>query len=201
MAIMALDHIHCNECEYMSPHLKILHSIYSAFLNSTVGLLGGLIASGQVMMAIPYSPGLGTKQMMWLANCGMIGLVVAPVGIFGGAIALRAAWYTADCCSLVNLISTRDKSIIGGLSTVAMCAPSDKFLNWGGPLGIGLGGNSSARITFQCFARIPVLGSHSGAWLVPVLGSESILYPFPAPGSVPVLYSIQSQSIYTGYRP
>lgn len=30
--------------------------------------------------------------------------------------------------------------IIGGLSTVAVCAPSDKFLNWAGPLGIGLGG-------------------------------------------------------------
>lgn len=30
--------------------------------------------------------------------------------------------------------------IVGGLSTVAVCAPSDKFLNWAGPLGIGLGG-------------------------------------------------------------
>lgn len=47
------------------------------------------------MMAIPYSPGIGAKQMMWLVNCGMIGLVVAPVGVLGGAIAIRAAWYTA----------------------------------------------------------------------------------------------------------
>ena len=29
--------------------------------------------------------------------------------------------------------------IISGLSTVAMCAPSEKFLNMGGPLAIGLG--------------------------------------------------------------
>jgi hypothetical protein len=38
---------------------------------------------------------------------------------------LRAAWYTAG--------------IVGGLSTVAMCAPSEKFLNMGGPLAVGFG--------------------------------------------------------------
>jgi FtsH-binding integral membrane protein len=38
---------------------------------------------------------------------------------------MRAAWYTAG--------------IVGGLSTVAICAPSEKFLNMGGPLAIGLG--------------------------------------------------------------
>ncbi|XP_050687969.1 growth hormone-inducible transmembrane protein-like isoform X3 [Eriocheir sinensis] len=93
---------------------------------STVGILVGLVGTGQAMMSIPYSPGLGAKQMMWLVNCGMLGLAIAPIGALGGAIAIRAAWYTAG--------------IIGGLSTVAVCAPSDKFLNWAGPLGIGLGG-------------------------------------------------------------
>jgi hypothetical protein len=29
--------------------------------------------------------------------------------------------------------------IVGGLSTVAVCAPSEKFLNMGGPLAIGFG--------------------------------------------------------------
>jgi hypothetical protein len=29
--------------------------------------------------------------------------------------------------------------VVGGLSTVAACAPSDKFLNMGGPLAIGFG--------------------------------------------------------------
>ncbi|KAG7172584.1 Growth hormone-inducible transmembrane protein-like [Homarus americanus] len=89
---------------------------------STVGLLVGAMGTGYAMMSIPYSPGLGAKQMMWLVNCGVLGLIVAPIGALGGAIAIRAAWYTA------------------GLSTVAACAPSDKFLNWAGPLGIGLGG-------------------------------------------------------------
>ncbi|KAK3857962.1 hypothetical protein Pcinc_035819 [Petrolisthes cinctipes] len=93
---------------------------------STVGVLVGMVGTGTAMQSIPYSPGLGTKQLLWLANCGMIALAVAPVGFLGGAIAVRAGWYTAG--------------IIGGLSTVAACAPSDKFLNWAGPLGIGLGG-------------------------------------------------------------
>lgn len=29
--------------------------------------------------------------------------------------------------------------LIVGLSSIAVCAPSDKFLNWGAPLGMGLG--------------------------------------------------------------
>ena len=29
--------------------------------------------------------------------------------------------------------------VVGGLSTVAVCAPSEKFLNMGGPLAIGFG--------------------------------------------------------------
>lgn len=43
----------------------------------------------------------------------------------GGPILLRAAIYTAG--------------IAGGLSTVAVCAPSEKFLYMGGPLAMGLG--------------------------------------------------------------
>lgn len=54
-----------------------------------------------------------------------MGAVVAPLTILGGPLLVRAAWYTAG--------------IVGGLSTVAMCAPSEKFLNMGAPLGVGLG--------------------------------------------------------------
>lgn len=56
---------------------------------------------------------------------GVMGAVVAPLAFLGGPLLIRAAWYTAG--------------IVGGLSTVAMCAPSEKFLNMGGPLGIGFG--------------------------------------------------------------
>lgn len=50
---------------------------------------------------------------------------MAPLSFVGGPILLRAALYTAG--------------VVGGLSTVAVCAPSDKFLYMGGPLAMGLG--------------------------------------------------------------
>ena len=77
---------------------------------------------------------------------GVMGAVVAPLTILGGPLLLRAAWYTAG--------------IVGGLSTVAMCAPSEKFLNMGAPLGVGLG------VVF-----VSSLGSmflHLPLWLVPL---------------------------------
>merc|ERR1719391_1694277 len=84
-----------------------------------------MIGSGVALHAVPYTEGVGVKQGLWLLNSAILGLAVAPVGILGGAIAMRAAWYTAG--------------IIGGLSAVAVCAPSDKFLYMGGPLAMGLG--------------------------------------------------------------
>jgi len=56
---------------------------------------------------------------------GVMGAVIAPITLLGGPLVMRAAWYTAG--------------IVGGLSTVAMCAPSEKFLNMGGPLAVGFG--------------------------------------------------------------
>lgn len=60
-----------------------------------------------------------------LKSQGVMGAVIAPLTLLGGPLMLRAAWYTAG--------------IVGGLSTVAMCAPSEKFLNMGGPLAVGFG--------------------------------------------------------------
>lgn len=42
-----------------------------------------------------------------------------------GPLAARAAMYTAG--------------VVGGLTLTAACAPSEKFLYWGGPLSLGLG--------------------------------------------------------------
>jgi len=87
--------------------------------------IAAMIGSGMVARSIPYQEAPSAKQMAWLVHCAVIGAVVAPVCLMGGAIVTRAAWYTAG--------------MVGGLSTVAACAPSDKFLNWGGPLAMGLG--------------------------------------------------------------
>ncbi|KAK3608291.1 hypothetical protein CHS0354_007325 [Potamilus streckersoni] len=84
-----------------------------------------MIGSGSVCHSIPYKSGFGAKQLAWLAHAGILGAVVAPITFLGGPILVRAAWYTVG--------------VIGGLSTIAMCAPSEKFLNMAGPLACGLG--------------------------------------------------------------
>jgi len=63
--------------------------------------------------------------LAWILHSGLIGAIIAPVTLLGGPIVLKAAWYTAG--------------IVGGLSLIAATAPSEKFLNMGGPLAIGMG--------------------------------------------------------------
>jgi len=92
---------------------------------SIIVSMAAMIGSGMIARSIPYQEGFGTKQLAWAAHCGVLGAVIAPLSIVGGPLLLRAAWYTAG--------------IIAGLSAVAVCAPSDKFLYMGGPLAIGLG--------------------------------------------------------------
>lgn len=94
--------------------------------------MAAVIVSSMVVHAIDYSPGFGPKQMAFVAHTAMIGAILAPLAFVGGPVLIRAALYTAG--------------IAGGLSTIAACAPSEKFLNWGAPLAIGLGGVFAANI-------------------------------------------------------
>ena len=87
--------------------------------------MGAMIGTGIIAQSIPYKEGFGTKQMAWALHCAVVGTVIAPLCMLGGPLMLRAASYTAG--------------IVGALSAVAVCAPSDRFLNMGGPLAIGLG--------------------------------------------------------------
>ncbi|XP_074856196.1 growth hormone-inducible transmembrane protein [Carettochelys insculpta] len=84
-----------------------------------------MIGAGMLVRSISYEGNPGAKHLAWMLHAGVMGAVVAPLTLLGGPLLIRAAWYTAG--------------IVGGLSTVAMCAPSEKFLNMGGPLGVGLG--------------------------------------------------------------
>jgi len=96
--------------------------------NSWVSLIctiGAMMGSGYIAQSIPYQEGFGAKQIAWLVHSGVIGAVIAPLTLLGGPLMIRAAVYTAG--------------VVGGLSTLAMCAPSEKFLNMGGPLAMGLG--------------------------------------------------------------
>ena len=84
-----------------------------------------MIGSGMVCRSIPYKEGFGSKQIAWMVHSGVIGAVIAPLTLMGGPLVIRAAAYTAG--------------VVGGLSALAVCAPSDKFLNMGGPLAMGFG--------------------------------------------------------------
>jgi len=153
---------------------------------STVGLLACLVGTGQIMMSIPYEPGFGTKQMMWLANCAMLGLVAAPIGALGGTIMIRAGWYTAG--------------IVGGLSTVAMCAPSDKFLTWGAPLGLGLGGVFVASIGSAFLPPTSALGL--GLYSISLYGGLLLFSGFLLYDTQKIIRKAESHPVaYYGVRP
>uniref|UniRef100_A0A0K8TSG9 Putative growth hormone-induced protein n=1 Tax=Tabanus bromius TaxID=304241 RepID=A0A0K8TSG9_TABBR len=104
---------------------QLLNLVSKNGFMSILATVGLMIGSGMVAQSIPYKSGIGTKQLAWATHCAIVGAVVAPLCFLGGPILTRAAWYTAG--------------VVGGLSTVAACAPSDKFLYMGGPLAIGLG--------------------------------------------------------------
>lgn len=84
-----------------------------------------MIGAGMLVRSISYDQSPLPKHLAWMLHAGVMGAVVAPLTLLGGPLMIRAAWYTAG--------------IVGGLSTVAMCAPSEKFLSMGGPLAVGFG--------------------------------------------------------------
>merc|ERR1719431_2522564 len=115
--------------QYVKDRVKDTYMYFGGSLVATAGTAAAIFRSptalNLVSRSIPYTPGVGAKQMAWLAHCAVVGAVIAPICMLGGPILTRAAWYTAG--------------MVGGLSTVAVCAPSDKFLYMGGPLAMGFG--------------------------------------------------------------
>lgn len=112
---------------------------------SIIGTFAVMIGSGMLAQSIPYSPGFGSKQLAWAAHSAILGAVIAPMCFIGGPLLIRAAWYTAG--------------VVGGLSTVAVCAPSDKFLYMGGPLAIGLGVVFASSMASMFLPPTTVLGA------------------------------------------
>jgi len=104
---------------------RIMKVVGGGGMMSLFVTIGAMVGSGMLVRALPYQEGLGVKQAAWILHSAVIGAVVAPLTLLGGSIMVRAACYTAG--------------IVGGLSTLAICAPSEKFLNMGGPLAMGLG--------------------------------------------------------------
>lgn len=110
-----------------------------------VVIFGAMIGSSMLAQSIPYKEGFGAKQIAWALHCGVVGAVIAPLCLLGGPLLARAAIYTAG--------------IAGGLSTIAYCAPNDKFLYMGGPLAIGLGLVFAASIGSMFLAPTTAVGA------------------------------------------
>eukprot|EP00794_Sanderia_malayensis_P012326 gene12326-13599_t len=96
------------------------------------GSLVAMIGTSIACQSIPYEPGFNAKHLAWIGHSAVIGAVIAPLILLGGPLVMRAAAYTAGT--------------VAGLSLTAACAPDEKFLNWGGPLALALGGICVASI-------------------------------------------------------
>merc|ERR1712029_326761 len=119
-----------------------------------------MIGSNMLLHSLPYKEGFGAKQMAWILHSGIVGAVIAPLTLMGGPLVVRAAAYTAG--------------VVGGLSMLAVCAPSDKFLNMGGPLAMGLG--------------VVFMSSISSAFLPPTTAMGAGLYSIALYGGL-ILFS------------
>jgi hypothetical protein len=51
--------------------------------------IAAMIGSGMLARSIPYEQGFGVKQLAWLGHCAVVGAVIAPVCLLGGAIVTR----------------------------------------------------------------------------------------------------------------
>ncbi|XP_070543939.1 growth hormone-inducible transmembrane protein-like [Ptychodera flava] len=132
---------------------------------SWVGMLasfGVVIGSGMLCMSVPYTEGFGAKHIAWLLHSSVIGAILAPMTFLGGPLLIKAAWYTAG--------------VVGGLSTLAACAPSDKFLYMGGPLAMGLGAVIVASLGGMFFPPTTALGS--GLYAISVYGGVVLFGAF-----------------------
>lgn len=92
---------------------------------AALGTMAALVGSSVVVQSIQYEPGFGPKQLAWVCHCSLLGMVLAPLSMFGGPAIIKAATYTVG--------------IVGGLSAIAVTAPSERFLVSAAPLSIGLG--------------------------------------------------------------
>jgi len=147
--------------------------------------IAAMIGSSMVVRSIPYTPGVGAKQAAWLAHCAVVGAVIAPICLLGGPVLVRAAWYTAG--------------MVGGLSTVAVCAPSDKFLYMGGPLAMGLGIVFCASIGSAFLPPTTALGA--GMYSVAMYGGLMLFGAFLLYDTQKVIHKAEHHPAHYGAPP
>jgi len=148
----------------------------------SIGLtIAAMIGSGMVARSIPYEKGFGSKNVAWMVHAGIMGAVVAPLTLMGGPIIMRAAYLTAG--------------VVGGLSAVAVCAPSDKFLNMGGVLGAGLGVVFLANIGSMFMPPTTAIGS--GLYAMSVYGGLVLFSLFLLYDTQKIIKKAETHPVYS----
>ncbi|XP_002735043.1 growth hormone-inducible transmembrane protein-like [Saccoglossus kowalevskii] len=142
-----------------------------------------VIGSGILCRSIPYTEGFGAKHLAWMLHSGIVGAVIAPLTFLGGPILVKAAWYTAG--------------VVGGLSMVAACAPSDKFLYMGGPLAMGLGVVFIASLGGMFFPPTTALGS--GLYAISVYGGVVLFGGFLLYDTQHIVRKAETHPVVAGY--
>jgi len=86
-----------------------------------IGCIAGLMFLNNQIRSFPYTPGsFGPKHLAWVGYCAVVAVLSAPISALGGPLLIRAA---------VN-----SGAMLGGLTLVSFCSPSEQFQKWGGPL-------------------------------------------------------------------
>lgn len=152
---------------------------------SFVGTLAAMWGTGILVQSIPYQEGFGAKQLAWMLHTGTVGAILAPLYLLGGPLVLRAAWYTAG--------------VVGGLSAVAICAPSEKFLNMGGPLAIGLGVVFASSVGSMFLPPTTALGS--GLYSMSLYGGLILFSMFLLYDTQRIIKRAETYPVYGAPRP
>jgi len=146
--------------------------------------IAAMIGSSMLVRSIPYTEGFGSKQMAWLLHSAVVGAVIAPICCLGGPILTRAAWYTAG--------------VVGGLTTVAVTAPSDKFLYMGGPLAMGFGAVFMASIGSAFLPPTSALGA--GLYSISLYGGLVLFSGFMLYNTQKIVHRAENHSRYSSQK-
>ncbi|XP_014369802.1 growth hormone-inducible transmembrane protein [Papilio machaon] len=151
---------------------------------SIIITLGLMIGSGMVVRGMEYKPGFGPKQLAWIVHTGIMGAVIAPMCFLGGPILTRAAMYTAG--------------VVGGLSTIALCAPSGEFLNMRAPLAMGLGAVFAASLGSMFLPPTTALGA--GLYSLSLYGGLILFSGFLLYDTQAIIKRAETHPMY-GFQP
>ncbi|KAF7705694.1 growth hormone-inducible transmembrane protein [Silurus meridionalis] len=143
-----------------------------------------MIGAGMLVRSISYEHSPIPKHLAWMLHAGVMGAVVAPLTLLGGPLMIRAAWYTAG--------------IVGGLSTVAMCAPSEKFLNMGGPLAVGFGVVFASSLGSMFLPPTSAFGA--GLYSVAVYGGLILFSMFLLYDTQKVIKRAETHPLYAAHK-